>query len=260
MSSLELYEAFQALSLLPYLSVDQLVLLVSDEPSALTGQPLHDLRSLANLVKIPLLDASSLEEAQAMVDAAFPLSANLESPVIIRLAPGISQAIMSANQHYPINNILPSKSELLQSNLVRQVDITQRFERASSASSESHFNSVVRTGLSPAPAHLGIIAGGISWSYLEDAIARLGYLGTISLMKIGMPVAFPDKLATEFLKDLDEAIVFESQEPYIEQKLIEIVGRNRLKTKIIGFLNNAALSENTASELMAKQIFDFISA
>jgi indolepyruvate ferredoxin oxidoreductase alpha subunit len=77
----------------------------------------------------------------------------------------------------------------------------------------------------------GIAAGGVSCAYVREALS--GVDAEYKLLKISA-FPFPDKLASEFLDGLDEAIVVEELDPVIEDELVRVCGLRHLNVKILG--------------------------
>jgi indolepyruvate ferredoxin oxidoreductase alpha subunit len=259
--------ALDTIITLPYQSISRLVLLVTDDPGCLYSQIEQDTRQLAEFAQIPLLDPANVAEAETMIAAAFEISDNYLTPVIVRpvtrIAHGTDNIDPSINYRRPQIKELdlsPDWLALPTRSLIDRNQLVDRFYQLEELSSTAAFNIVDKTGLSPAPAHFGIVAGGISWAYLEEAIERLGYVGSIKLMKIGMPVAFPKQLALEFMRDLDELIVFEESSPVIERRLLEIVGQHRLKTRVVGRLGGTItdIGESSTTQIY-QHLHDFLS-
>ena len=73
-------------------------------------------------------------------------------------------------------------------------------------------------------------------------------------MKIGTPYPFPEPLAKEFLNETEQVIVFEELDPVIEEKLIFICGKNQLKTKIHGKLDETVPCAGELSVEIIKNI------
>ena len=260
--------ALDTLMSLPYLALGGLVLLVADDPGPFSSQTEQDSRQLAEFAKVPLLDPSTPEEVEQMIGEAFRISEDFETPVIVRPVTRISHGAVSMNaafayQPHHVKGFDKTKDwvALPQRAHDGHLEIVQRLRLLETYSSGCRFNHVETTGLSPAPAHLGIVAGGLSWAYLKDALTRLGYVGSLRLMKIGMPMVFPETLAHGFLDGLDEVLVFEELDSIIERHLLEVVGKYKLRTKILGRLTDTTrqAGESSADEI-AWHLLDFLSA
>ena len=259
--------ALDALMSLPYLGVGGLVLLVADDPGPFSSQTEQDSRQLAQFAKVPLLDPATPEEAESMMRDAFELSEQYSTPVIVRPVTRVSHgaAAMEAAFQYRPHDVAgfmasPRWVALPQRAYQGHLEIIERMKQLTVVSSASEYNSILQTGASPAPAHLGIAAGGVSWAYLNDALAQLGYVGSLRLFKVGLPVPFPESLGLEFLEGLSEVLVIEELEPVIERNLLELAGRAHLPVKIIGRLTDTTEHAGEySSARIAQHILDFLS-
>lgn len=124
--------------------------------------------------------------------------------------------------------------------------------------------------------NIGIACGGISYAYVNEALGMMGdaiYKNTdnpgdgesaskdtgvdyntygIRLLKVGTPHPFPEELAIEFLKGLDEVLVVEELDPMIERMLLMVAGKYNINVKIRGKLTNDVKNAGENSTLSVK--------
>ena len=241
-----------------------ILVIESSEPSSSQAQ--FDIRLLAEFAQIPLFDPATPEEAVAMINVAFQLSEDFMMPVVINPTAHVCNAITLDNftsdylRQFKSENVPIDSIDLAEHHWLLPHERSARFARLAKYSSSSLFNHIEQTGLSPAPAHLGIVADGSSWATLSDALTQIGYVGSLKLFKIGMPVAFPEQLAHDFIRELDQVLVIEGQSPLIRRHLLELSGRYQLKTKLFGHLDDTISYTDAASaSIIAQYIRDFIS-
>ena len=105
---------------------------------------------------------------------------------------------------------------------------------------------------------LGIVAGGISWAYAEEAAFLLGV--SPRMLKVGTPFPFPEKLALQFLQGVDRVLVVEELDPVLERELIFLCGKHHLPVEILGKLSGhmPQAGENTV-ESVKKAMASFLS-
>ena len=77
----------------------------------------------------------------------------------------------------------------------------------------------------------GIATHGISYMYTLDA---LGEESRPRLLRVAVPFPFPEKLAADFLRGLDEVLCIEELDPVIERELIRVCGKYGLNVRIRG--------------------------
>ncbi len=95
-----------------------------------------------------------------------------------------------------------------------------RYELARLYASENRLNAVT---VNPANARLGIVASGITYREVREALGRLGLSSDeeiascgIRLLRMGMPLPFNPKTVRDFANGLDEIFVLEEKSPNIE--------------------------------------------
>lgn len=107
---------------------------------------------------------------------------------------------------------------------------------------------------------LGIACGGISYAYVCESVQELSenenkddcnIISDISILKVGTPHPFPEKLAVRFLEGLEEVLVVEELDPVIERMLLMVAGKYHLKVKIRGKLTGDVKNagENTVESV-----------
>ncbi|MCR4404593.1 MAG: indolepyruvate ferredoxin oxidoreductase subunit alpha [Candidatus Acetothermia bacterium] len=217
-----------------------LVVVTADDPSMHSSQNEQDNRYYALLAGAPLLEPADPQEAYAMAKAAFPLSEELELPVLLRTTTrvshsraGVEVGPLPAPEDRKVKGrfhkdpfrfvIVPSVARPLHKLLL------ERLERAEARAEESPFNFVLGEG-----EELGIVTSGVSYSYVRDALEDLGVEGRVSVLKLGMSHPLPRKLVARFLGSVERALVVEELEPVLERSLRALAQELELKVKIYG--------------------------
>ena len=77
----------------------------------------------------------------------------------------------------------------------------------------------------------GIATHGISYMYTLDA---LGEESRPRLLRVAVPFPFPEKLAADFLRGLDEVLCIEELDPVIERELTHVCGKYGLNVRSRG--------------------------
>ena len=262
MKQVGLNVAADPLMSLPYLGTrGGLVLVVADDPGPISSQTEQDTRQFAGFAKVPALDPSTPEEAYLMIQSAFDLSERYGTPVILRPSTRIchgSAPVETSYDYQPhaIEGFTRSPRWVIfpQRSYQGHLELLDRLPRIAQEFTTSPFNTLVNTHAT-APAHQGIMAGGISYAYLHDALMQLDDLPSLRLFKCGTPFPFPEALALEFLTGLKEVLVFEELEPVLERELLQLIGKHGLKVKVYGKLSGhtTQAGENSVAQI-AQQI------
>ncbi|NPE30138.1 indolepyruvate ferredoxin oxidoreductase subunit alpha [Methanococcoides sp. SA1] len=243
MKQVGLNVASDPLMSLSYIGVKgSLVILVSDDPGPHSSQTEQDTRAFGHFANIPVLDPSTPQEAYEMAKLAFKLSHEMEIPVILRTTTRVSHgcADVMVEDIYPVSRdiegfvkdprwtIFPKLTAQRHPWLEElQVRLSDRF---SEYFKENSFNSI-----SKGNSKIGIVASGVSYLYAKEAIKDCSE--TVSLFKIGTVHPFPEKAVLEFLDNITELIVIEELDPYLEEQLLQLIGKHHLHVNVYGKKN-----------------------
>lgn len=235
-----------------------LVLYVADDPGPISSQTEQDTRSYASFAKVPVLDPSSPEELYDMVGYAFELSEHYSTPVIVRPTTRICHATaviepagrtphpVPGFEHDPRWVVFPKRS------YQAHLEIHERTPQIAAEFSRYELNAVYDVqddrGLQ---LRVGIATGGISDAYVTEALYSLDE--SYRVFHVAAPYPFPEEKAIEFLDGLDDVIVFEELDPFIEERLIYLCGKRHLPARIHGKLTGEARAagENTVEMIRA---------
>lgn len=257
-----------------------MVIVSADDPGPISSQTEQDTRTFAQFSKIPCLDPSSPQEAFEMVQKAFELSEKYSTPVLLRPTTRVDHAYQSLEM--PELSQSRSKGEFEKNpnrwvifprlSFANHKKIFERNEKVlpKEFSQEEYksFNNIERIDLSFVEEKssadrksISFAAGGISYAYLKEALTIIKnenpqniQIQSAKILKIGTPYPFPESLAKEFLNETEQVIVFEELDPVIEEKLIFICGKNQLKTKIHGKLDETVPCAGELSVEIIKNI------
>lgn len=236
------------------------VLFVADDPGPISSQTEQDTRRFASFAKVPVLDPATPEQGFAMMQAAFDLSERYRTPVIVRPTTRICHAstffdIADQTQARALPEegfepdprwiIFPRRAYLGHGEINdRLKDMAHDF-----AHDEQfvQFNTMFEGGTSGRSdradtPRLGIVAGGISAAYVQDALSELerrAQKANVSLpayrfWQVGTPYPFPEDLATSFAAGLERVIVFEELDSVLEDEMLMHAGRTHASYEVLG--------------------------
>lgn len=240
-----------------------LVLYVADDPGPISSQTEQDTRQFAQFAKVPVLDAASPEELHAMMQTAFGLSERHSTPVIVRTTTRVSHGsapvpALDAYMPHEIEGFTRDPRWVIFPSLAHKAHaaMPERFARIIADPDFAALNYTVAA--QNAPSDVGIVACGISWSYLLDALEHLGLSGAFDLMKIGAPFPLADEYAAEFIAAHKRVLVFEELEATLERELLRIVGSKHLAASIFGKLTGStALAGENSVERLSQDLLSF---
>ncbi len=214
-----------------------MVVVVADDPGPISSQTEQDTRQFALFSKLPVFDPTSPEEAYRLIADAFECSEKYRTPVLFRPTTRVCHGCASVA-------LLPSldvrEPEGFQRDPGRWV-IFPRLSYQNHLMIEARnpeigddFSALPFNEISGAPdAARGVASGGVSYEYAMETLD----LKQLRLLKVATPHPFPEKLALEFLKGLDEVLVLEELDPVIERALLHLVGKHHLAVTIRGKLS-----------------------
>ncbi len=234
-----------------------MVIYVADDPGPISSQTEQDTRTFARYSRLPVLDANSPEEAFRLVQVAFDLSEEYRTPVILRATTRVchSCAVIDVPEIHspePAPGFQKDPGWVIFPRLSyqRKQEITLREKKISGIFSASQANSVRGEGT------VGIACGGISCSYVKDAI--LGHEENFRVLDVQAPYPEPKEKYSEFLRSVDKVFVFEELDPFIEDSLITVKGEELIGTPVLGKRTGTVpvageLSAVTVAGILAEQ-------
>jgi len=246
-----------------------LVLLSADDPYAWSSQNEQDNRYIAEQAFVPVLEPSSIQEAKDMMANAFNLSEEFGQIFMVRSVTRISHGrsdvtLGEISQDRREGSFQKNRSWLVFTPVEARLNkplMLQRFEKISEAVNTSPYNQLKLID----GAKLGIIACGLSYSYTLEAINWLELGDKISVLKIGTPHPLPEKLVKKLLGSVDEILVVEELDPFVETHVKAIAQEANIPVKIhgkdlvprIGELSTRKVVEAIATLTNSKPPIDF---
>jgi indolepyruvate ferredoxin oxidoreductase alpha subunit len=213
-----------------------MVIVNADDPFLFSSQNEQDNRYYARLSGLPMLEPTNTQEMKEITVAAFELSEALQLPVLLRtttrlnhirgpvtlgeLRPVKTKATFQKNPFHFV--AVPAVARNLHRLLV------EKFHRATEKSETWPHNQIIGDG------KWGIVANGVSFNYVKDALSDLGISRQVSILKLGFSWPMPKKLCTRFLNQVEKVLVVEELEPVMETDLKAIAQENKRVLPIKG--------------------------
>ena len=219
-----------------------LVLLVADDPSCWSSaQSEQNSRAYSYLAHIPTLEPSEPQECKDFIKLGFEISEKFEIPVIVRTTTRV------AHQSAQVKlGELKLKTALFQGEFVKdpkryvtmpprvleqKSELLAKIEKIKAFSEKSKINQVCG-GPTSASAGIGIIASGIGFLYVMEAIGELNL--NLPVLKLGFFYPLPEGKIKNFIKKLKKVLVVEELEPYLEKEVERLAKSSQPKLQIFG--------------------------
>jgi indolepyruvate ferredoxin oxidoreductase alpha subunit len=197
-----------------------LVLYVADDPNVYYGMVEQDSRHYARLAAAPMLMPASPQEALRFTRRAFDLSEEIGRPVMIRGTTTLSNFS---------EMVTAGKRQTLEREPSFHFDIAKYSKAGPAACIQQHKDTL--KGLEEFqrltgdlnPLHLnggrvGVIALGVAWNYLQEAMLRHGLKP--STLKIDLAHPLPVSKIKALMSNSDTVVVLEELEPMIEETVL----------------------------------------
>ena len=228
-----------------------MVIVVADDPSChSSAQSEQDSRGYAYLSHIPILDPSDVQECYDFTKLGFEISEKFNTPVILRTttrvnhqraivefeeinpSAGSSTEAHSKSSGHKIGNFvknphqfstMPPRVMEMKKELLEKIEKIKLFAEKHPANYK--LNPITNK-------KIGIIACGVSFLYVMEALEQLGI--KLPALKLGFFYPLPEKLIANFIKGKEKILVVEELDPYLEKEIKNIAKNINPKLEIHG--------------------------
>ncbi len=211
------------------------VVVSCDDPEMHSSQNEQDNRYYAKMAKVPMLEPSDSNEAKEFTKIAFEISEKYDTPVLLRLTTRISHSRslveLGERVDVPVKGYQKdfAKRVLLPSNArKRHVYVEKRMQELKEFSESFPYNKI-----EIGSKKLGIISSSIAYTYAKEVFEGMSFL------KLSMTHPLPERLIKEFAKSVEQIIVVEELDPFIEEQIkamdIKVIGKEKIP--MVGELN-----------------------
>lgn len=224
------------------------VIYVADDPGTSAGMCEQDSRGFALMSDMPMIEPTTVAETVELTKYAFELSEAIKGPVFVRLTSAL------ANTFSEVEIGAPSPVSKADPILVRDINrytkagavicMTQHRDliaRQAAAGAKMAADGINTLFLSATAGGVGIIASGITASYLDEAFDVLNQYGLkrdeVSRLILKAPIPFPAEATKKLLEHCNKIIVLEELEAYGEKELYVLAQQNGYRGQIIGKLD-----------------------
>ncbi|MBP5155216.1 MAG: indolepyruvate ferredoxin oxidoreductase subunit alpha [Clostridia bacterium] len=196
-----------------------LVICVADDPAMHSSQNEQDSRHYAIAAKVPMLEPADSAEARDFAKAAFGISEEFDTPVLLRMCTRVahSQSAVETGEREQVQKKEYVKNGakyiMMPGNAKKRHPLVEARTAALAEYAEScRFNRIERGG-----DEIGIITSGTAYQYVKEVFGD-----SVSVLKIGMPNPLPKKLIADFAASVRKLYVIEELDAIIENFCREI--------------------------------------
>ncbi|MFC1946285.1 indolepyruvate ferredoxin oxidoreductase subunit alpha [Chloroflexota bacterium] len=224
-----------------------LVIVECDDPGEHSSQGEQDNRHYARMAKVPMLEPTDSQEAYELMDWAFRISEEFDTPVLVRSTTRLShcKTVVNVNKERPVEmkkpqfKASPAKYVMVPSNArVRRIAMEERIIKLRKYVNDFALNEMILNDTK-----IGIISSGVGYQYAREVFKDASHLKLVTIYP------FPDRLIRKFAEKVDKVLVIEELDPFIEEEVqrlgIPVTGKEFIP--IIGELN-PEIVENRAIE------------
>ncbi|MFC1864217.1 indolepyruvate ferredoxin oxidoreductase subunit alpha [Chloroflexota bacterium] len=217
--------------------VGGLVIVSCDDPSMHSSQGEQDNRHYAKFAKVPMLEPTDSQEAYDLMDWAFNISEQFDTPVLLRSSTRIAHCKTvvdvsrerRADLRQPSFTRSPEKFVMVPAYArLRRQAMEERIVKLRTYVEDFPLNEMLL-----ADRKLGVISSGVGYQYAREVFRDASHLKLVTTYPI------PVNLVRRFAQEVERVIIVEELDPLLEEEVrslgISVIGKEFVP--IIGELN-----------------------
>ena len=190
-----------------------MVICVADDAGMHSSQNEQDSRHYARASKIPMLEPADSAEALAFAKLAYTISEQFDTPVLLKMCTRIahSQSIVETGERVEATKTYeknPQKYIMMPGNAKRRHPVVEARTKALADWAETAEINRIEDGRDHSR---GIITSSTAYQYVKEVCGDL-----YPVLKLGMVWPMPEKKIRDFAASVDELIVIEELDSFIE--------------------------------------------
>ena len=204
-----------------------LVIIVCDDPGAISSTNEEDTRAFAKIGDLPLLEPADHQEAKDMAAWAFELSEELALPVLLRSTTRVSHArgpvvLGELPGRPPKPHFDTSGSFINFPAMITHRVLKDKFYRCREIFERSPFNFYE----GPEAPELLIVTSGNNLLYAREALTMLSLEERVGLCKLGTTWPLPNRFLLEQLGRTDKILIVEEVDTFLETQVKALAAQN----------------------------------
>ena len=216
---------------------ESLVLVSADDPGMWSSQNEQDNRWYGLHAFIPVFEPYSPTEAKDLTRSVFHFSSRMKHPAILRTTTRLShtRGPVTLGEPEPPKptgsfekdlkrwTVIPAHARRLRRKML------ERWSRIEEEVEHFPYNKLEKHS-----SGLAIIASGIAYGYVADALSYLSLRDTVTVLKLATTVPPPRRMILDLLSSHSEVLVVEELEPIVEGYAKKLAHEEKLDTRIRG--------------------------
>ncbi|TFF89618.1 MAG: indolepyruvate ferredoxin oxidoreductase subunit alpha, partial [Promethearchaeota archaeon] len=213
-----------------------MVILVGADPGSLGSHQEQNERFYTWMFHFPCLEPHTPQECKDYTKLAFELSEKYDTIFEIRTSTRSAHSrgfvqlekIKRGKRKGKFKRNIPKYNSLPPHAINNHIRLYERIEKIREEIPQLKINRVI-----PGDNKTGIITSGMPFGYTMEALEQLG-LDNVPVLKLAMIYPLNYKEVIGFLENLENIVIIEELEPFLEVKISEIVQKNKIDIEIIG--------------------------
>ena len=192
-----------------------MVIGVADDPGMHSSQNEQDSRHYAKAAKLPMVEPSDSSDSLEFTKAAFEMSETFDTPVLLKMCTRVahSQSIIETSERNEVAQKIyeknPQKYIMMPGFAKKRHPIVEeRLEKIAEFASTSNLNRIEKG----TDKTVGIITSGTCYQYVKEVCGD-----KYSVLKLGIVWPLSEKLIKEFAQNVENVIVVEELDGFIEE-------------------------------------------
>lgn len=216
------------------------VIVSADDPGMHSSQNEQDNRWYGVHAYIPVVEPAGAQEAKEAAIAAFKLSEEFNHPVMLRTSTRVGHTRVPVETgEIPLERLRAKgrfRKEIERMTLIPaharrlRVELLERWERIAERLSEHPLNKAE----GPEDADVLVVGVGLGYRFAREALAMLGVLERVRLLKLSTPVPLPERLLLREIDGREKVFFVEEGEPVVETLTKSMLFDKGVHVKVAG--------------------------
>ncbi len=204
-----------------------LVVVVCDDPGAISSNNEEDTRAFAKIGDLPLLEPAHIQEAKDITRWAFELSEKLALPVLVRSTTRVSHArgavVLGELAQEPPQPWFDASAPFISvPPTAAHQALKDKLKRAGEIFEQSPFNYYQ----GPKNPELLVVTSGVDLLYTQEAALLLQAEERIGICKLGATWPLPEKFVLDCLRRSDRILFVEEVDAFLEDNVMALAARH----------------------------------